>query len=135
MQIEPVGADASSAAEPADDTFIDVMPSPTSDQLVLDVPVPDHRPTFGPSTSYRLNVRWQVQHSWDYWWDIPQSEAIDGVYKYCSMAAGVRYNYTGSNGSISYYKLDFAKREVVNTETGRVRRVRRAFVETSVQDC
>ena len=109
MQIGPGGADASSAAQPAGDTWIDVQPSASSAPLLLDLPAAHHF-----CTSYRLDVRWQVEQSWGYWWGIPQSEAIDGVYKYCSMAAGVRYNYTWSNGSISYYKLDFAKREVVN---------------------
>ena len=78
-----------------------------------------------------MDVRWQVEQSWGYWWDIPQSAAIDGVYK--ESAAGVTYNYTWGDGRISYYQLNFAKREVVNIDTGRVRRVRRAFVETSVQ--
>ena len=75
-------------------------------------------------------MRWQVEHSSGQWWDIPESAAIERYYK--ESAAGVAYNYDWGDGRISRYRLHFATREQVNIETHRLRRVRRAFVETSV---
>ena len=100
MRIGPGGADASSAAQPAGDTWIDVQPSASSAPLLLDLPAAHYF-----CTSYRLDVRWQVEQSWGYWWGIPQSAAIDGVYK--TTAAGVNYNYTWWGGRISYYQRAF----------------------------
>ena len=81
--------------------------------------------------SCRLAVRWQVEQASGRWWDIPQSAVIDSFYT--ESAAGVTYNYAWGDGKISRYELHFARREVVNLDTRRVRRVQRAFVETSVQ--
>ena len=89
------------------------------------------QPVQCPYSCCRLDVRWQVEHSSGQWWDIPQSAAIDWFYT--ESAVGVTYNYDWGDGRISRYELLFAKHEQVNIDTRRVRRVRRAFVETSVQ--
>ena len=78
-----------------------------------------------------MDARWQIERSSGQWWDIPQSAAIEKLYE--DRAAGVTYNYDWGDGKISCYELDFAKVEQVTIDTRRVRRVRRVFVETSVQ--
>ena len=124
MSSGPGGTNASSAAQPA---------ATVPFQIISAVqPVdPAAQPVQYPYSCCCLDVRWQVEHSSGQWWDIPQSAAIDWFYM--KSAAGVTYNYDWGDGSISRYELYFAKREQVNIDTRRVRRVRRAFVETSVQ--
>ena len=119
MSFGPRGANASSAAQPA----------ATESFMIIDGGEPGD-PAAQPG-SCRLAVRWQVEQSSSRWWDIPQSAVIDSFYT--ESAAGVTYNYDWGDGKISRYELHFARREVVNLDTRRVRRVRRAFVETSVQ--
>ena len=114
MSCGPGGTNASNAAQPAATESFEIISAAQ--------PV-------DPSCCH-LDVRWQVEHSGQ-WWDIPQSAAIEWFYK--ELAAGVTYNYDWGDGRISRYELHFAKREQVNMDTRRVRRVRRAFVETSVQ--
>ena len=106
MSFGPGGANASSAAQPA-------------------------ATACSTASCGRLDVRWQVEHSSGQWWDIPQSAAIDWFYTMSK--AGATYTYDWGDGRISRYEIHFAKREQVNIDTRRVRRVRRAFVETSVQ--
>ena len=79
----------------------------------------------------RLDVRWQVAQSRGQWWDLPQSAVIDLCYR--QSLATVTYEYDWGNGRISHYQLHFARREQLNIGTGRIRRVRRAFVEPMVQ--
>ena len=124
MSFGPGGANASSATQPA---------AAESFQIISAVqPVdPAAQPVQYPYSCCRLDVRWQVEHSSGQWWDIPQSAAIDWFYK--ESAAGVTYNYDWGDGRISRYELHFAKREQVTIDMRRVQRVRRAFVETSVQ--
>ena len=128
MSFGPGGANASSAAQPAADAWIAVQPAASSATQPVD---PAAQPVQDPYSGCRLDVRWQVEHSSGQWWDIPVSAAIDWLYT--ESAAGVTYNYEWGDGRISRYELHFARREQVNIDTRRVRRVRRAFVETSVQ--
>ena len=124
MSFGPGGANASSAAQPAAEESCEII----SAEQPVD---PAAQPVPYPYSSCCLDVRWQVQHSSGQWWDIPQSAAIDCFYQ--EHAAGVTYTYDWGDGRICRYELHFAKREQVTIDTRRVRRVRRAFVETSVQ--
>ena len=117
MSFGPDGANGSSAAQPAATESVEIISAA--------------QPVQYPYSSCRLEVRWQVEHSSGQWWDIPQSAVIDRFYT--ESAPGVTHNYDWGDGRISRYELHFAKREQVNIDTRRVRRVRRAFVETSVQ--
>ena len=124
MSLEPGRANASSAAQPAAEESVEII----SAEQPVD---PAAQPVQYPYCCCCLDVRWQVEHSSGQWWDIPQSAAIEWFYK--ELAAGVTYNYDWGDGRISRYELHFAKREQVTIDTRRVRRVRRALVETSVQ--
>ena len=117
MSFGPGGANASSAAQPA-----------ATDALMMDSAEQPVDPAAQPEG---LDVRWQVEHSRDQWWDIPVSAVIDKIYAESKPA--VTYSYDWGDGRISRYEIHFARREQVNIDTRRVRRVRRVFVETSVQ--
>ena len=89
MSFGPGGANASSAAQPAADAWIDVQPAASSTTQPVD-------PAAQPEG---LDVRWQVEHSSDQWWDIPLSAVIDKFYT--ESAPGVTYNYDwGTAGSV-----------------------------------
>ena len=124
MSFGPGSANASSAALPAATEAFEII---RAEQPVD----PAAQPVQYPYSCCRLDVRWQVEHSSGQWWDIPQSAAIDLFYT--ESAPGVTYNYDWGDGRISRYELHFARQKQVNIDARRVRRIRRAFVETSVQ--
>ena len=126
MSFGPGGANASSAAQPAATESFEII----SAEQPVD---PAAQPVQYPYSCCRLDVRWQVERSRGQWWDIPVSAVIDKFYAESEPA--VTYSYDWKDGRISRYEIHFARREQVNIDTRRVRRVRRAFVETSVQDC
>ena len=88
------------------------------------------QPVQCPYSCCRLDVRWQVEHSRGQRWDIPVSAVIDKIYTESKPA--VTYSSVWGGGRISRYEIHFARREQVNIDARRVRRVRRVFVETSV---
>ena len=128
MSFGPGGANASSAAQPAADAWIDVQPADSSATQPVD---PAAQPVQALYSGCRLDVRWQVEHSLGQWWDIPLAAVIDKFYK--ESAPGVTWSYDWGDGRISRYEIHFARREQMNIDTRRVRRARRAFVDTTVQ--
>ena len=121
MSFGPGGANASSAAQPAADAWIDVQPAASSTTQPVD-------PAAQPEG---LDVRWQVEYSSDQWWDIPISAVIDEFYT--ESEPGIIYNYDWGDGRIRRYVILFERRVHMTIDTRRERRVRRAFVEASVQ--
>jgi len=128
MSFGPGGANASSAAQPAADAWIDVQPADSSATQPVD---PAAQPVQALYSGCRLDVRWQVEYSSGQWWDIPLSAVIDEFYT--ESEPGIIYNYDWGDGRIRRYVILFERRVHMTIDTRRERRVRRAFVEASVQ--
>ena len=92
MSFGPGGANASSAAQPAADAWIDVQSADSSATQRVE---PAAQPVQALYSGCRLDVRWQVEHSLGQWWDIPLAAVIslprlclEGSYFLCLKGPG-----------------------------------------------
>ena len=109
----------SSVAQPAADGWMDLQPH-------------QHSNVDCAAQPEGFDVRWQVEYSSGHWWDIPFSAVIDAFFT--ESEPGIIYNYDyWEDGRFRRYVILFESRAHMTIDTRRERRVRRAFVEASVQ--